>query len=250
MIQKKRSIILALLIHSIQALPIGNPADPSILEEGFFIPDTIWSQPRVGYIQDFLFSCKLRNQTSDVKHSWVKGRAELFTVTWSILDRLNLDLILGTGKNTFHFQNGNFASRVKVQSGLVWGGMGKFVLFEVKDTTLSLFGMGGGYNWMKGTMFFTQNGSRKQTVASMKFWQAGMAVTQKLGFFFPYLGVAFFQSSWDLASKNERLFYFEEKHSLGPFLGCSLTNGSKFLINVEGRCWFENGCSISAEVRF
>ena len=238
-----------LFIFSVHAMPIGNPASPAILQEGFFVPDTAWSQPRLGYTEDFVHSCNLKSQTAQVKNGWLKSRSELVAITWSILERLNLSVILGTGKNTFHFQFQSNPIHGQVSGGLSWAAEGKLILLEVKDTTLSLFGLGGGYNWMTGKITIDHQ-IHPQTCSSMKFWQAGASLTQKLGIFFPYIGIVFFQAKWSLSPQNETTFYFEEKHSLGPFLGCSLSSGSQFLLNLEWRVWIENGGSISAEIRF
>jgi len=199
---KKLLPFLAISVSSF-GMPIGNPASPTILEQGFFIPDTVWCQPRVSYLFD-------HTQVKFQNHTHRTSNAQLGALTWSIRERFDLSCVLG----------GNF----------IWYGEGKLILLEIKDAIFAIFGEAGGED---------------SSDVKMRFWEAGAAFTQRLGYFSPYLGIAAQQSRWKI--EHVRL---EQKHSLGPFLGCTLSNSKKISANVEWRGVIENSFTVSSEVRF
>jgi hypothetical protein len=123
------------------------------------------------------------------------------------------------------------------------------ILLEVRDTILSIFGEAGGWNWMKGPAYVDEQPQPHDAHLKMRFWQAGVALTQQIGFFSPYLGVAILKSRWKLTEYSE-VFRFYQKYSAGPFLGCTFTAGSKIALNLEWRAQIENAWTISGEIRF
>lgn len=201
----KKLLLFLAISASNWAAPIGNPASPTILEQGFFIPDTVWCQPRVSYLFDYT-QVKFKN------HTHRSSISQLGALTWSIRERFDVSCILGGGRD------------------FIWYGEGKLILLEIKDTIFSIFGEAGG-----------QDGSHLK----MRFWEAGAAFTQRLGSFSPYLGIAAQQSRWKINHVHP-----DQKHSLGPFLGCTVSNCKKISANIEWRGIIENSLTASAEVRF
>lgn len=229
------------------ASPVGPPSAPSLLDQGFFISDTQWTNIRAGYIQDFLVQQKLASRQA--KSPAMQGFSSLGTVTWNIRERLDLQFFSGSGQLKWNFiQEASFLSGLS-PSSWIWGGGAKLILFEVKDTTLSVSGSGG--YWQRMRSSFSSNGipNPSSTQIDFRYWQLSCGLTQKIDRFYPYCGVAIQRSLFQVHLKPTSVRLHEE-HQLGPFLGCTLTNGIEYLLNLEWRGWFEQGVAASCEVRF
>ncbi len=233
---------------SLLAAPIGNPASPVLLQQGAFIPDTVWCQPRASFFEDFTFQQQL--SCSSAQNSSTSSVSSLGSVTWSIRERFDLSLILGSAENYFRIYQGNRLLEFRPSGGLVWYGEGKLILLEVKDTVLSIFGEAGGWNWMKGPAYINERPQKHDAHLQMRFWQAGIALTQQIGFFSPYLGVAVLRSRWKLTEASSKVFRFHQKYTAGPFLGCTFSTASKIALNIEWRGEIENALTVSGEFRF
>lgn len=233
--------------------PIGNPASPSILQDGLCISDTFWCQPRVTFLGDFtsqrLFICT--KGPASVQKIFSSAAAQLGMVTWSIRERFDCSLVLGSGQNRFCLYQGNHRVEFKPSGGLIWYGEAKLIILEILDTVLGGFAEAGGWDWMKGPLYENERPLNRRSHLQMRFWEFGMALTQRIGFFFPYGGAAVAKSRWKVTS-----FFFpepyrlEQKYTIGPFIGCSLSPTSKISLNAEWRGWIENAWTISCEARF
>lgn len=238
---------LFLLPAIVHAAPIGPPSSPSLLEQGFFIKDTSWTNLRTGYSQDFLLHQKLHSHES--QHSEIKGFSSVGSVTWNIRERLDLQFSSGSGQLAWNFiRNGSMISGQSTSSW-IWGGGAKLILFEMIDTTLSVLGCGGYWQRIEGHYSSNSQPQRKPTHLKMRYWQLGAGLTQKIGRFYPYCGCAI-QKNRLRMRLNSGLITLNQSHQIGPFLGCTLTNGIEYMLNLEWRGWYEEGITGSCEVRF
>lgn len=252
---KKLALAIALFFSSLLfPSPLGNPALPSLLQEGFFIPDRCWSNPQLGFIGDFLIQKRLRpcrqSENLGLHKASLSGLSEIGVIAWSIRERFNFQIDLGSGQ--FNWQWKQIDRNVSGQSkgGLIWNGDGKLIILEVKDTTFAIDAQAGGWDWMRGSA--TSNGIAlsKKTRSKLRYWQVGIAVTQKISLFSPYLGITVNRTRFKVTQLITGNGHMHSRHYLGPFGGCSMSNGNDFLINVEWRSLFEEGLSLSAQIRF
>ena len=244
--------LLSLVILSSKAFllfsaPIGPPSAPAILDQGFAISDHSWANFRAGYVQDFLFKQNL--ESNRVSRPGVTSFSSVGTITWNIRERLDLQLFSGSGQLSWNYiQNNSFFSG-RALSSWIWGGGAKLVLLEIQDTTVSLFGSGGYWQRMRGHYSSNEVPERRAAEIQMRYWQLGAGLSQKIGRFYPYCAAAI-QRSRLLMSLQEGPIKLYEEHQLGPVLGCTLTNGILYMLNLEWRGWFEQGVTGSCEVRF
>lgn len=217
-----RFLVFFLLSINLIAAPVGNPTLPFLLEEGFAIPDTAWSNLQSGIIGDYLFQKKMRSHQEQINFS---GFSEAANVVWNIRERFNIGFVLGSAQ---------YKLKHKMRSGILFTGDAKLIIFNVKDTTFALDGQVGGWNG---------------SLSHLRYWQVGMALTQKLGYISPYAGCAIHRMRGKISTTPETL-WFHEIHHLGPFGGISFSNGDLFLFNVEYRALFESGLTLSAQIRF
>jgi hypothetical protein len=239
-------------VGALQAAPIGNPASPALLQEGLFIADTVWCQPRASFIEDFLMQKKLSGSRhyAHVGNVKIKGTSSLGCASWSIRERFDLSFIAGSGSQTLRFSLDDQQYKARFQGGLIWYGEVKLIVIEVKDTTLSGYGEAGGWDWMSGPFQIEGEVVSRHSDLLMRFWTVGATLSQKIGIFNPYAGVAVMRSRWKFDETHSGGFLFHQKYPVGPLVGCSISNTSKFLLNVEWRGWIENAVSVSGEVRF
>lgn len=252
-----RSLVLFLSCAvSAHASFLGNPASPAILEQGFFISDTNWSNIQLGFAEDALFQKKFfaRQSSKDLRlrRASIQGMSRAGCLAWGIAERFNLQCELGSGQFFWRWkQDVNTAISGKVAEGLIWSGDAKLVVFEIQDTLLAVDVHAGGWDWMRG--FAQSNGvPLPGTVASeMRYWQVGAALAQKIvRLFVPYFGVAVNRSRLKMRKLESGVGWLRSSHSIGPFVGCTVTEGTLFFLNLEWRGGFEQGFSVSGQVRF
>lgn len=246
--------LLLLFCVGLFGAPVGNPTLPALLEEGFLIPDTHWSNPQFGFSFDYLIQKKIRcchsSKSLGLRKGFISGASEIGTLVWSIRERFNIQLELGSGQYSWGWQQKGRNVLGRSSGGVLWGGDAKLIILGIKDTTFAIDAQAGGWDWMNGSS--TSNGfaSGDHVNSLLRYWQLGAALTQKIQFFAPYLGFAVNRTRlkvWHLPTGTGR---FHARHQIGPFGGCSISSGNRFLANIEWRGWFEEGLSFSAQIRF
>jgi len=234
--------------------PIDNPLMPYLLEEGFCIEDTSWTSPQCGFSLDYLIQKRLRSCHSShslqLRKATIKGVSEIGVVIWNIKERFNIQINVGSGQFSWNWLQHNTRVAGSARNGLLWGCDAKWTVLNIRDTFLSLDAQLGGWDWMDGPSTVNGMASGAHSQSLLRYWQIGGAVTQKIAMFAPYLGFAVNRTRmkvWNLPTGTGRM---HARHEIGPFGGCSLSTGNRFLLNLEWRGWFEEGLSLAAHVRF
>ena len=242
-------------VFPLSAAPIGNPSAPSILEEGFFIPDTSWAGLQSGVIGDWLgqqrFSARTSSQSLGLHKAEIYGNSQIGNLTWNIAERLNLQSEAGSGQYQWQWnQRDNKAIHGYLSDGVLWSGSAKLVVFEIRDTSLAADVHAGGWDWMKGHA--TSNGIPLGSTAhsEMRYWQIAGALCQKISLFVPYIGVAANRTRLKISKLASGIGWLRSRHTLGPFLGCTLSKGADISLNIEWRGGFEQGAAFSGQIRF
>jgi hypothetical protein len=232
--------------------PIGNPTSPALLQEGLFIPDTVWCQPRASFAEDFLTSQQLcgSRHLIGVNNIQIHGYSSLGALTWSIAERFDLSVILGSCEQKMDLSIAQRDYKARYSGGLVWYGEAKLVLVEMKDTSICAYGEAGGWSWMNGTFADSQEILSRSAQLLMRFWSVGATLSQKFRFLCPYAGVIVMRSRWKMDQTGIGGLYLHQRFPVGPVIGLSLSNASKILLNAEWRGWVENAFTVSSEVRF
>ncbi len=240
--------VLFLSSFPLYPITVGNPSFPSVLEEGFAIPDTDWSNVQGGLYLDYLIQKKLHS--SKVHKAFLSGISEVGCLIWSIRDRFNLQLGLGSGQFDWRYHRNGYNISGNMRGGLLWSGDAKLVLFQTKDTMLALSGSAGGWDWMEGMATQNEHFLTARARSLLRYWQVGLAFTQQISCFFPYLGIAWNRTRFEIWKVGLTDVTMHAWHDLGPFGGCSLSSGNRFLLNLEWRGWFEDGVSLAFQLRF
>jgi hypothetical protein len=244
-------------------LPIGNTAAPQLIEEGFFISRDSWIDVRIGYEGDFLSNGRMKQCIEG------SGRVDNFeqwtnagTVTLNILDRLDIFGVFGSSRiyADWRFTENSLETRAVLETfyQYVWACGARGILFEWDELAL---GLGGRYETANYTpSLLTINAIPQATTSAYcnwNVWQINFDISYKIDLFTPYIGCKFSHAETELgpfstpiANNHSDTNHFKNKTPVGLFLGCSLSTGKYFMINIEGRLIDEEGVTISGDLRF
>ena len=168
------------------------------------------------------------------------------------MERCNIQAQLGSGRFEWRWkQIPDTAISGCVADGLLWGGSAQLIIFEILDTSLAADAQAGGWDWMEGHASANGIPLPGSVRSEMRYWQVGTAICQKIGgLFVPYVGVAINRTRLKMRKLESGIGWLRSRHTVGPFLGCTLTQGTFISLNVEWRGGFEQGLALSGELRF
>lgn len=246
--------ILFVLNLPLISMPIGNPSLPFLLQEGLVIPDTSWSNPQCGFTGDYLFQKRFRTCHSskrlNLSKAFLSGASEIATFAWSIRERFNIQVGLGSGQYSWGWIQKGKSILGNARGSLLWGGDAKLIIFNIRDTILGLDAQAGGWDWMEGSTTVNGKFGNSDATSLLRYWQIGAAITQNISLFSPYLGFAINRTRFKACHLATGTVRLHARHQMGPFVGCSICNGNSLLLNVEWRGWFEEGIAVTAQLRF
>lgn len=197
------------------------------------------------------YGARTSSQSFGLHRAELKGKSQVGNITWNIAERLNIQIELGSGRYYWQWkQVENTAVSGQLSDGMIWNGSAKLVIFEIKDTSLAADVHAGGWDWMRGHA--TLNGIPLHTTveSEMRYWQVAAALCQKLHFFLPYAGVAANRARLKIRKLESGIGWLRSRHTIGPFLGCTLSKGTDISLNIEWRGGFEQGTALSGQLRF
>jgi hypothetical protein len=232
------------------AAPIGNPSSPSLIDKGIWSPDTQWGHAEAFALGDTLFHKKFSADPPTKKMS-INGQFESGSLIWNLLDWGSLSLEAGSGRVGFQLLPTNSQTFTGILSnGVVWSGSGKVTILKVEDTSFAIDGHAGGWDWMEGRGNSNGIPLPSKVTSKMRYWQVGVALTQRISLFSPYFGFVSNQTRLKLKTTDYHLGWMNASSSFGFFAGCSLIMKKIFFLNFEWRSWFEDAFSISGQLRF
>lgn len=260
----KKFLITCLFPLSLLSAPAKNPAEPNLLNKGFFIPQISPVFIRVSYEGNYTSNARLK-QTQE--GSGRVDNFELFSNLGLFVFNIDdhFDLYGGFGATTidsnWRFNNTvGGISRVSLESNnrYSWTMGANATIFKWGDAYL-----GGGMRYSgvnTNLAWITVDGVNTATNnAKLRWlqWQVEAAIGCRIGFFTPYLGGKYSNVRVSLQSFNVAIaqndnhdIHMENRNHVGAYLGVTLTNGDFFMLTLEGRIIDEEAVSVSGDVRF
>jgi hypothetical protein len=245
------------------ASPVGNPAAPQLIREGFVIPSDYWFSIRAGYEGDFVGDERMKQTTEG------SGRVDNYTqntnsgtLTLNIVDRVDVYGLLGSSRMEadWRFSSAGTVARAQMQSKyrLLWGVGARAILYEWGNAIL---GLGGRYSGSIPKPFWMTINGTPVSVAGGQVrwneWQIDLDLAYKIELFTPYVGIKYANARTKLkgfripiANKGTGSLHMESRTPVGVVIGCSLSTGQYFMFNVEGRLIDEEAITVSADIRF
>ena len=246
------------------AAPIGNPAAPHVMRKGFFIPQKCWANICLGYEGDVVFDGQMKqaiNNSSDLdKYTQITHGG---SATITLLERMDLYGVFGSSRIGAKWRFKTPVEQVhnaemETKHAFLWAVGGRAILYSWGKWD---FGFGGRYSASHNQIsWLTIDGSNVSTKGSRsrwREWQVNTGLSYHIDLFTPYIGAYLIGERHSLhnlgepiASKSSRNNHFETRVPVGMYLGCSLSSGSYFMLNIEGRVIAEEALTISGDLRF
>ena len=257
-------ILLLFLPVILFCSPIGNPAAPHVLRGGFFIPSKCWLNVRGGYEGNFVFDAQMKQEeegSGDVDtYSQVTNSG---VAVINFLERLDLYGVFGTSKVSARWRFSDMTGRIRnaqMESShdFLWAIGGRAILFSFCNWDLGLTtrysALHSHLSWLTlDGLSSSVKGSRLRS----RQWQMGLGVSYHIDLFTPYIGVNYLNTKTVLnhllspvADEGSRSDHFSNRIPVGLNLGCTLSSGKYFMLNLEALLINEEALAISGDFRF
>lgn len=250
------------VLAALQAAPVGNPAAPQLLSEGFFIPYHSWVDGRAGYEGDFVQDGRMEQQDSGRVDRYAQS-TNAGTLTLNFVDRLDIYGVLGASETRANWRFTTPADaiiRIQMETPyhLLWGIGARAALFEWGKVTL---GMGGRYEQTRTDLSWLTMDGASQSVAGTQLkwheWQVDLDLSYHIDLLTPYIGAKYASAKTHIrhaqtaiGANNAYTVQFDNRTPVGLILGCSLSTGKYFMLNLEARLIDEEAVTVSADIRF
>ena len=256
--------VYLIISKSLLALPCGNPSSPHIIEEGFIISPASWVNCRMGYEGNFVSNRRLEKSefNNRIDNFEIDMNAGSFTV--NVQNRLDLFVIVGESRFQSYWrfmEMDETPSRVEFETKyrLAWAGGGRAVFFDWGKVSLGLEGRYLSSN--PNILWLTKNGAPVEfdkTKCRYSEWQLDLGITYQADLFIPYLGIKYSKAKAKVKNIDEvvigeletNYISMKSRRKVGMMVGCGISNGKYFLLNIEARLFDEDAASVSGEFRF
>ncbi len=271
------------------ALPVGNPADASLLCDGIFWegylgdpcdPCLTWSDAfstRIGFYGDYVFNRHMEiddhDRHKDIEHTSIYTNA--FFVAGNFWDRVDVFVTLGTtnldivtNESAFDAQGqpslGNGRFEIETETDFSWSVGIKGTIWNCGCTTL-----GAEAQYLATNPHITRL-TQEDTYsvypagnirARYREWQVGIGLAHRINMFVPYFAVKLSGSRLDMGDARISGFFFqsvptiaylnnlENKKLWGYAVGVSVVDCEKASFTVEGRFADEKAVYVNAQFR-
>jgi len=262
MMKKIMILFFTICFFGVYAAPVGNPLNPEIIEEGFFITPASWMNFRLGYEGNFVSDARMDKKTSSSKIDNFKNDSNSASFTLNLQNRTDLFAVLGASRirSDWRFDNAGVMSRIELETNyrLYGAAGGKAILFQWGSTVLSV---GGRYSFTEPSItFITRDGAlQDKGFSRVKYhdWQVDLGTAHKIDIFAPYLGVKYLNSKAKIKNvpiaidtDGQNQIKMKKRDHFGVYVGCSLSNGKYFMMSVEARFIDEEGISVTGDIKF
>lgn len=141
--------------------------------------------------------------------------------------------------------------KLKTHHNFLWAFAGNAILFEWGRACL---GAGGRYSSSRyKPEWIHSNGTglpEMGTRLKWKEWQANLGLSYRIDLFTPYVGVKYSKAETEFSHFSIGNGEFTNKDNVGLYLGCSLTTGAYFYLNLEARLFDEEAFTVVGDFRF
>lgn len=257
-------LIAALIVsRAVYTAPVGNTAAPQLIQKGFFISYNSWINFRIGYEGDFVADGRMKQYDQGTgRVDTYQQRTNSGTFTLNILDRLDFYGVFGSSctKADWRFAASGIVTRIEFETNdsFLWASGARAILYEWYNTSL---GCGGHYSSCNYQSLWLTSDGISQSVEGAHFnwreWQINLDISYKIDFLTPYIGLKYshgrtYLTDFGVPISGDRVGAnsFENRIPIGLYVGCTLSSGKYFMLNLEGRLVDEEAVTVSGDFRF
>ena len=247
-----------LLTTPLFSLFMGNPAEPQIIERGFWIPEDVLAQVKLGYLGDRVADRKMR------AHGHARSRIDKMALsfdqavlTFNYMDRLEFYGSIGSMNGTLcnRPHSDNQRREYQTHDGLTAGGGGNFLLASWGNAVI---GIDGKVQWgTPGMKWETVNGASSNVGGHLRYfeWQVSFALSYTADWLTPYIG-AKYSNVHAVVSRIPKTIYkhahftMTNRDRFGLAIGANLSPGKKFDLFAEVQLIDEQAVSFGGNLKF
>jgi opacity protein-like surface antigen len=259
---KKLIILSIVLAKSLCAAPVGNTSAPALIEKGIASSYNSSVDFRLGYEGDFVSDGRMKQKNSGGRVDCYEGMANSVTATCNIQDRMDLYGVFGVAETEANWRFENPSEqivRIKLDThdSFLWAAGLRMILVEWGKASL---GFGGRYSASDYSLSSLSSNSTPASTEGAQFqwreWQINLDMSYKIHLFTPYIGAKYSHARTQLnhfsvpISSTGNSNEFKNRDPVGLYLGCGLSTGKYFMLNIEGRLIDEEAITLSADIRF
>jgi hypothetical protein len=261
----KKNLFVLFIFFTLKLIsaPVGNPLNPALIEQGFFISPSSSVNFRVGYEGNFVKDSNLKKTTNQ------RGKIDDFkqdvnsgTFTLNFQNRLDVLAVLGASKikSNWRFDEDSISKRIELETNyrFYYALAARVILFEWGNTVL---GSGARYSKTKPSIFWILKDSTLQNAndsdVNYKDWQLDVGLSHKIDIFIPYIGIKYLNTRAKIMNVNSVIadnnltnIKMKSRDNFGLYLGTSLSNSKYFLFTIEARLIDEEAISVFGEIKF
>jgi Chlamydia major outer membrane protein len=244
------------------ASPVGNPLNPEIISDGFFISPASFINFRLGYEGNFVSDAKMNKKGGFGKIDNFQMDVNSGTFTLNLQNRTDVFAVLGASriKTNWRFEDIGIQSRIEMESNyrIYWAAGGKIILFQWGNTALSTSGRYS--NTQPSLLFVTLDGAIQDKDAmkiKYKDWQIDLGLAHQIDIFTPYVGGKYLKAQAKIHNApvvitdgNFNYINMKNENNFGAYVGCTLSNSKYFLFTLEARFIDEDAISVMGEIKF
>jgi len=269
----RRVIVIACVLlyaGSCFALTAGNTSDPKIpygpgtanLQESGMGPI------KVGFDADWIFDKDLDGK-SGVSSAESEGQKYLLRIGYTITDRVEPYIRLGTSHLRASWDQNGVQSKVRAENGFAFGIGGKALLFDIPEHRIR-FSVDGQYLYTDPGIKKVDIDGANRTISASEFkvseWQLAGIMSMEFLInndsnnpatpysLIPYLGIAYADSKTDVKFTSSDVNYdlgdASNKNKFIFLSGCDITAPENISLNIEARFAGETAISSGCTLKF
>lgn len=229
---------------------VGCPSLPAILQQGAFLSDRSLASFRSGIEGSYVFNEKLcfarKERSKGLTSLHVEGISFFGLFLMNLKERIEFYLEPGTIEYRGSFRKEKESFSRKTGYNFAGKAGSRAIVLEIKDTS---FGVDVHYRFFNGYVKDEKNYLYHDLEWTMREWQIGVGVSQKIQkIFYPYVGLAIRQSKQKIPSLfcvDKPRLRANQRHKKGLYCGFVVSKGALFLLGVEAHFYHETsitGC--------
>jgi len=254
----KRLALLFFFPSLLPALYQGNPAEPELIDKGFFISQDSFFSFKLGYEGDFVSDRMLE------AHEGATGRMDSFNFhvnqgvfSLNMMDGIEVYGTLGSMNAYIAHHPGfdNIRREYQTKDHLAWGTGGRVIFFRAGDYVL---GCSGGYfSSASPVEWDALDGVSFPTTAKFHYheWQIGVGLSLQIDFLVPYAAIKYSHVKSEINHLQgfflpHTSFKMKSREHWGATLGVTITKGKYFDLTAEVQLFDEQAATVSGMLKF
>jgi hypothetical protein len=231
-------------------MPVGNPAEPALIELGLIFEESPYVSFRTSYISNYIVRAKYQNQNGiDINSSYTNyvGKAIL-----NILRKADIYAFVGAARGDSVLVNNTSKIDIYQKQMISAGGGVKAIVYECHECYF--IGVDAKYfRYYPSIDHILVNEvpiNITQSILKTWQWEFSAAFAKRFSLFTPYIGTSYLIARQKLLNNTSFSTNAKQVNPFGLFLGTTMTYRDAISLNAEAKFFNQIEYGISAEFSF